>query len=406
MNIVHIASGRGGGAKIAALRLARLQATLGHNVSLISNYPDFSSNNMIQVEVPREIKGKIFSFIQHKLVSGQYDFVSTLSNNVLDENLIKDMNPTIVHFHNWFNISNLEAISKISNSYPTVMTLHDMRIMTGGCHNSLQCNGYLSECSNCPASKLLSRAIRKSKKNSDIFNKMEEKIQKISPSEWLKNKYLEVYPNQIEHISTIPNAIEETYFSKSSKVKPENNKEFRIIFCASQPDAPIKGLNQLISAAQIFAEENEKSFKVTIHIVGKIGNTNDKMKGVEVIWHGELEPSRIISLICEMNLGVIASTEENSPSVITEYQLQNLPVLASRVGGIPELIEDGVTGLLCESGFESILNGLRRFTMLTGESVKEMTEKAIQAASVRNDPAVIIGRHFEIYSRALSERKK
>ena len=41
---------------------------------------------------------------------------------------------------------------------------------------------------------------------------------------------------------------------------------------------------------------------------------------------------------------------ENAPLVIQEAFLSRTPVIASRIGGIPELVKDGVNGLLFDAG--------------------------------------------------------
>ncbi len=46
----------------------------------------------------------------------------------------------------------------------------------------------------------------------------------------------------------------------------------------------------------------------------------------------------------------IASISEGSPNVILEAMAAGLPIIATRVGGIPELVEDGKTGFLVDPG--------------------------------------------------------
>ena len=43
-----------------------------------------------------------------------------------------------------------------------------------------------------------------------------------------------------------------------------------------------------------------------------------------------------------------ASHSEGSPNVVLEAMAAGLPIAANRVGGVPEILEDGVTGLMVE----------------------------------------------------------
>jgi glycosyltransferase involved in cell wall biosynthesis len=51
-----------------------------------------------------------------------------------------------------------------------------------------------------------------------------------------------------------------------------------------------------------------------------------------------------------MDVFALTSRSEGIPQAVLEASAAGLPVIASRVGGVPEVIEDGYTGLLFESG--------------------------------------------------------
>jgi len=59
----------------------------------------------------------------------------------------------------------------------------------------------------------------------------------------------------------------------------------------------------------------------------------------------------VAAALASMDALVVPSIwPENSPLVIHEAFLAGVPVVASRIGGIPEVVEDGRSGLLFEPG--------------------------------------------------------
>ena len=57
-----------------------------------------------------------------------------------------------------------------------------------------------------------------------------------------------------------------------------------------------------------------------------------------------------MQFISGLDAGVLCSLTEGFPNVILEYMSLARPVIASRVGGIPEVVQDGETGLLVAAG--------------------------------------------------------
>lgn len=68
-------------------------------------------------------------------------------------------------------------------------------------------------------------------------------------------------------------------------------------------------------------------------------------------WLGSLDyPDKVRSFLSEIDVYSLVSGIDMSPLTMLEAQLMKKPVVASKVGGIPELMEDNVTGYLVEKG--------------------------------------------------------
>jgi glycosyltransferase involved in cell wall biosynthesis len=68
--------------------------------------------------------------------------------------------------------------------------------------------------------------------------------------------------------------------------------------------------------------------------------------GVDAVFHGHVEDVR--ARLADLDLFVLPSRGDNLPVSILEAMAAALPVVATRVGGIPELVLDGHTGTIVE----------------------------------------------------------
>lgn len=67
-------------------------------------------------------------------------------------------------------------------------------------------------------------------------------------------------------------------------------------------------------------------------------------------WRGVVSPREVASILRESDVLCLPSYTEGSPNVIKEAMASGLPVVATRVGGIPDLVSHEQTGLLYEPG--------------------------------------------------------
>ena len=109
-----------------------------------------------------------------------------------------------------------------------------------------------------------------------------------------------------------------------------------------------KAFEVLVEAAKVLAAAG-RSFRLVI-----VGGGPERGKIERAIARFGLEESVILTgirldvpdLLAAMDVAVCSSDWEGGPLSILEYMQASIPVVATGVGGIPEMVTDGVTGLL------------------------------------------------------------
>ena len=93
-------------------------------------------------------------------------------------------------------------------------------------------------------------------------------------------------------------------------------------------------------------------------------------------WLGSLEyPDKVREFLTEIDVYALISGIDMSPLTLQEAQLMEKPVIATNVGGIPELMKDGETGFLIEKGNSTELFEKLSLLLNNPEKSKEMGKK-------------------------------
>lgn len=90
--------------------------------------------------------------------------------------------------------------------------------------------------------------------------------------------------------------------------------------------------------------------------------------------------------------------------VAIEALTAGAPVIASRVGALPELVRDGVDGLLVPAGDETALDGALEW-LLTDERARSGMSAAARAGSARFAAAQVVPRLEAVYHRVIQQRR-
>jgi glycosyltransferase involved in cell wall biosynthesis len=125
---------------------------------------------------------------------------------------------------------------------------------------------------------------------------------------------------------------------------------------------PLKGIHYLINAFSFIADEFRRYQLLIIGNEVNVGYAADLRRqisklGLEnrVQFIGYQSQAELAFRMSEAAVLVLPSTSEGLGRVVIEAMATGTPVIGSRVGGIPELISDGVNGFLIAPGDEKSL---------------------------------------------------
>ena len=103
----------------------------------------------------------------------------------------------------------------------------------------------------------------------------------------------------------------------------------------------------------------------------------------QILFRGALPSSAVAKCYQEADAVVLASFGEGIPLVLMEAMSAGRPVVATRVGGIPELVEHGESGYLCAAGNANDLAGAIALLLRHPERAQALGETAVKTISER-----------------------
>jgi glycosyltransferase involved in cell wall biosynthesis len=118
---------------------------------------------------------------------------------------------------------------------------------------------------------------------------------------------------------------------------------------------------------------------------------------------GFLDRATLRKEMAEASLLALPSLEENLPMVILEAMAASLPVAASSVGGIPDLIVEHSTGMLFDPLQADSIRAAVRHLLEHPQDRQKMTSAARHLAFENHHPVEIGRQHLEVYREALEK---
>lgn len=202
---------------------------------------------------------------------------------------------------------------------------------------------------------------------------------------------------------SIPNPVSHEFFNYQARFEPN-----RILFAGLL--VPRKNILGLVRA---FAQVRAQIPDAKLDLIGPPGDTNYAAKIKQLIGelalednvalHGHVENKELLDLMGRCSVLVLFSNEETSPTVIAQAMAMGKPIVASHVGGIPEMVKDGYNGFLVKRGDEQALVERLIVLLESPELCQAMGAQGREIALQRFEPSAVARQTIEIYRLVLQK---
>jgi glycosyltransferase involved in cell wall biosynthesis len=262
---------------------------------------------------------------------------------------LREMRPDIVHIHNLYPFISPSILPECTaQCIPVVMTVHNFRLacpngllLSHGevCHRCLGGREYWCVLRNCENDifkstgyalrTVAARILRRYYDNVNHFICLSAFQRNMLVKEGLPANRVTVLANPMSFTSeTISSKVNHGYVAYVGRISPE------------------KDVPTLIEAARRLGDLQFK-FAGDYHRLPEV--IKQKPENCEFL--GQLNAEDIVQFYHNARMVVFATRcYEGFPTVLLEAMSHGLPVVCSRIGGLPEIVDDGITGLLYEPG--------------------------------------------------------
>ena len=238
-----------------------------------------------------------------------------------------------------------------------------------------------------PRSGLILDDLEKSKFNRWWLRTVLKKVDRVlCQSTIWQTYYQELVGNEAEKYVVIENWIDPSKYNENrpNYLLKEEHEKLNILYLGWVNKN--KGIFDVIAAAGQLKHQNVR------FIIAGDGDELDhaikvvKAQNLEDLFDfkGWVRGKRKLALLQEADIFVLPSHREGYPNALLEAMASGIPTLASKVGSIPDIIEDNETGLLFEAGHSEQLAGKLDLLISNGPLRKKLARNGRNKLAVNN----------------------
>ncbi|MDP2188230.1 MAG: glycosyltransferase [Sphingobacteriaceae bacterium] len=275
-------------------------------------------------------------------------------------------------------IINAKTIHKLSVKTGARIFIYpmDMGPLAGGCHYKWDCNGFKTNCTNCPGlkkpfkfiavSNLTYRSKYLSRIDVGLLLGTTDLMRDFTESMIFKDHGCNYLPLGIDGRKYRPSNTRDSYESKKS-----------LLIGASTPLERRKGMAILKEALLLLQKDCDLCETVELVIIGNRADDFFSDLAFHKKYLGFIGETELISSYQECYCFVSASIEDAGPMMVNQALICGKPVVAFEVGVAKDLVVDGSTGFLAKSkNAVSLRDALKKMLNLSVNEYEEMCFKA------------------------------
>lgn len=341
---------------------------------------------------------------------GEEDFDFPGTQHILE--MIPQL-PDIVHCHNlhggYFDLRYLVELSKI---VPVVVTLHDEWMMTGHCACTIGCEKWKTGCGECPDLEAYPAIARDASsynyaRKKEIYSR--SRLFVATPSRWLMDKVGQsILVPAIADSRVIHNGVDLEIFRPNDKSEARSNLGIRqgakvMLFVANgirnSKFKDFQTLRESIARAAAQLPDIDLQFVA----LGEKAEPEQIGNATVTFVPYSRDPGMVAAYYQAADVYLHAAHTDNFPTTVLESLACGVPVVATAVGGIPEQIDDGVTGFLVPA--KDSAGMAERICELLSNDMKreEMGRAAAEAAKAHFGSELMAERYLNWYADILNE---
>ena len=204
-----------------------------------------------------------------------------------------------------------------------------------------------------------------------------------------------------------PEAIRPAIYNSEKRWVYRRSETIRIVTIASAGN--LKGNGIILETARLLKRMGinfEWRVSGDKHIFASFERTcGIRASEVNVTLLGYIGVEQVKQELLDAEMFILPSIMDNSPNSLCEAQLIGTPVIASYVGGIPQMVEHNRTGILYPYNEPYALAYKILNLHNSPDSQKMLSHNEIETAKKRHDPRLLSLRLMEIYSDIIKDKQ-